>query len=148
MAAFQVVTSPKKTGKGDNLWWPESKDEEYKSCRRCNRYLSGQGGGLRAEYCLRGVEKGAGPVVRREHGGGGGPPAWDECHPCVQFRRSHSYQSEVRGEDVATYHQTTVTSESTSPSFGRKFCNGPGKNKCEERACEIVEAQSRKWQDQ
>lgn len=70
MAASQVVTSPKKTGKGDNLWWPESKDEEYKSCGRCNRYLSGQGGGLRAECSLRGAEKGAGPVVRSEHGGG------------------------------------------------------------------------------
>lgn len=142
MVASQVVTSPRKTGKGDNLWWPESKDEEYKSCGRCNRYLSGQRGGLRAECSLRGTEKGAGPMA-----GTGGAPAWDEHHLCVQFWRSHSYQSEVTGEDMATYHHIMGTSESTSPSLGRKFCNGPGKNKCEEHACEIVEAQSRKWQD-
>ena len=41
MVASQVVISPKKAGEGDNLWWPESKDEKYKGCGRCNEYLKG-----------------------------------------------------------------------------------------------------------
>lgn len=46
MVASQVVISPKKAGKGDNLWWPESKAEKYKGRGRCNGYLTGRGNGL------------------------------------------------------------------------------------------------------
>lgn len=42
MVASQVVISPKKASKGDNLWWPESKDEKYKGCGRCNGDILGE----------------------------------------------------------------------------------------------------------
>lgn len=46
MVASQVVISPKQAGKGDNLWWPESKDEKYKGCGSCDGYLMSRGNGL------------------------------------------------------------------------------------------------------
>lgn len=63
MVASQVVISPKKAGKGDNLWWPESKAEKYKGRGRCNGYLTGRGNGLE-QSSLRCAERGG-----QAHGG-------------------------------------------------------------------------------
>lgn len=57
MVASQVVISPKKAGKGDNLWWPESKAEKYKGRGRGNGYLTGRGNGLE-QSSLRCAERG------------------------------------------------------------------------------------------
>lgn len=67
MVASQVVISPKKAGKGDNLWWPESKDEKYKGCGSCNGHLMRRGDGLGAERSLRCTEE-KGPRSRGSFG--------------------------------------------------------------------------------
>ena len=54
MVASRVVISPKKVGKGDNLWWPESKEEKHRGSSRCNRHILGEGDGLPEMYRERG----------------------------------------------------------------------------------------------
>lgn len=71
MVASQVVISPKQAGKGDNLWWPESKDEKYKGCGRCNEHLKGR----RVDWgqtAPRGAEHRAALVLRRDASMAGG----------------------------------------------------------------------------
>ena len=58
MVASQVVISAKKAGKGDNLRWPQSKDEKYRGCNRWNGYVLAGGDGLRGGGSLRCTEKG------------------------------------------------------------------------------------------
>lgn len=60
MVASQVVISAKKAGKGDNLWWPQSKDEEYRGCNRWNGYVLAGADGLTGGDVQR---KGAMPMV-------------------------------------------------------------------------------------
>ena len=50
MVASRVVISPKKAGKGDNLWWPESKEEKHRGSGRYNRHTLGEGDGLPKMY--------------------------------------------------------------------------------------------------
>lgn len=147
MVASRVVISPKKAGKGDNLWWPESKEEKHRGSGRYNRHTLGEGDGL--------------PEIYRERG----PSPWrwlwfpeaewvcgafelDEKHLWIILDVTFlsewskgwglgyipSYDGDLRvyisllRQNTISHHMM-VTSEGTSLSLGRKIYNSLGEKK-------------------